>query len=149
MGLTFQKSIYEDTKPVDFLTPLHFQVLDDKSYLLLDEWLVSVYGVLVAVPQFFKTDLASVPRLPFIYLVVGGVGVKASVLHDYLYATGLVSREDADEIFYQALIEDGLSVWRAKMMWTGVRVGGASHYNNEAREAFLARQKALKEKQHD
>lgn len=39
----------------------------------------------VIVPKGFVTDFATVPRLPFIFLLFGGRGDKQAVLHDYLY----------------------------------------------------------------
>jgi len=79
------------------------------------------------VPEGFETDFASVPRLPFIYWLFGGVADEAATLHDYLY-TGVVSRKDADAIFREAIAVCGTQGWRGTAMWLGVRIGGGSHY---------------------
>lgn len=100
----------------------------------------------VVVPAGFETDLASVPRLPLAYLLFGGVGDPAAVLHDYAYS-GLApfSREQADALFREALAAlDAQSLagktgptkavpsaWysvRRGAMWLGVRVAGWLHY---------------------
>lgn len=78
----------------------------------------------VAVPEGFITDFASVPRIPVAFLLAGGYGRMAAVIHDYLYTTHQVSRETADSIFREALLAMGEPAWRVELMWMGVRVGG-------------------------
>lgn len=80
------------------------------------------------VPAGFRTDLASVPRLPIVYWLAGGCADEEAVLHDYLYSTAVVSRKMADAIFREAMSVRGEPGWRRWLMWAGVRIGGASHY---------------------
>lgn len=77
------------------------------------------------VPAGFVCDLASVPRwlawLAPSWMQTSGAGV----LHDYLYRTGLLSRREADWLFYEALrAEPATGVVRATAMWLAVRVFG-------------------------
>lgn len=62
-----------------------------------------------------------------------GPNRDAGWLHDYLYATKLVSRAQADELFYRELIDDGCSTAMAKTMWFAVRTFAASHYGSKDR----------------
>jgi hypothetical protein len=78
----------------------------------------------VVVPEGFVTDFASVPRIPFAYMLTGGKASSASVIHDYLYSTQGVSRATADAVFYEAIRVEGHSRFTASLMWLGVRVGG-------------------------
>ena len=39
----------------------------------------------ITVPTGFFTDFASVPRMPFVFLLFGDVAHEAAVIHDYLY----------------------------------------------------------------
>lgn len=80
------------------------------------------------VPERFITDLSSIPRLPFMYLLFNGISDIAGVLHDYLYSTGIVLRGMADAILREACIAIGLPRWKAEAIYLGVRVGGASNY---------------------
>lgn len=83
-----------------------------------------VLDMYIIVPRGFVTDFASVPRLPFAYLIFGGVGHSAAVIHDWLYSPKSgkgVTRAEADEVFHEALVVCGISKWRAWMMWMGVR----------------------------
>jgi len=80
------------------------------------------------VPVGFKTDLASVPRLPIVYLLAGDTSTNAAVIHDYLYTTKCVPRDVADQVLREASAVTGVPAWRRWLMWAGVRIGGASHY---------------------
>lgn len=82
----------------------------------------------LTVPVDFATDFASVPRLPVVFELVGAYGHAAAVLHDWLYRTATLPREQADRVFFNALRSSGIARWRAWLMWSGVRIGGARHY---------------------
>ena len=82
------------------------------------------------VPADFITNYASVPRLVGAYLLFGGKGKRASLLHDWLYSGGVVgvSRELADEVFREVLAISGYSDFTVWAMYRGVRIGGESHF---------------------
>lgn len=80
------------------------------------------------VPEGFETDLASVPRLPVVYLLTGATGDEPAVVHDFLYSLGTCTRKQADEVFYELALACGMPRWRAWLMWCGIRVGGGSHW---------------------
>lgn len=106
---------------------------DDGQWVLTEALLYSsdvAHGV-ITVPKGFKTDFASTPRLPVIYLLAGNVGAKAAVVHDYLYSCGQFPRKMADDIFREASEVIGVNWWRRWMMWAGVRIGGSSHYTEK------------------
>lgn len=116
-----------------FRTPLVLEAADDQDD---GQWLLGaplVYDSAVAnrtitVPKGFRTDLASTPRLPVVYLLAGNVATKAAVVHDYLYSTGETPRDVADAVLREASAVIGVSGWRRWLMWAGVRVGGGPHY---------------------
>jgi hypothetical protein len=116
-------------KPVIFLNELRLAVLMDNSFRLVTPFYVMLGGQEIIIPADFKTDLASVPRLPVIYWLLGGRGHKAAVIHDWLYQTKRFPRDECDAYFYHALVESGVWSWYAKAMWRGVRAGGAAYYN--------------------
>lgn len=80
--------------------------------------------VRVEVPCGFVTDLASIPRPLRAILNVNGKSRKAAVLHDYLYCENKFSRSQCDDLFYQALIAEGMNKALARTYWLGVRSGG-------------------------
>jgi hypothetical protein len=124
-------------KQVEFLTELNLTVLFDDSFRLVDDFYVSLEGVEVVVPEGFETDLASVPRLPIVYMAVGGRGHKAAVLHDWLYSTCMFPRLICDQYFYHALRESGVNYFYAKAMYAGVRAGGGSYYDANLKKRSL------------
>ena len=83
---------------------------------------------IITVPSGFATDFASVPRLPFAYLLAGNTAHRPAVVHDYLYRTARYPRQKADAVFYEAMGADGVPTWRALLMWAAVRLAGASSY---------------------
>lgn len=87
----------------------------------------------ITVPAGFQTDLASVPRLPLVFLLAGDSARKASVVHDWLYTTHPVTRDVADAVLKEASLLTGVPKWRAWLMWAGVRIGGGgSHWSGAA-----------------
>jgi len=90
----------------------------------------------ITVPKGFITDFASVPRLPFVYLMFGGTSHRASVIHDALYRKDIdvpeVDQKTADAIFLEAMEtnDDGwISRWGK---WLGVRVGGCTSWKKKS-----------------
>lgn len=120
-----------------FLTALRLERLEDTSRDGRGTWQLltplvyrsDVAGRSFVVPQGFITDLASVPRLPFAYLLVGGIGHAAAVVHDWTYTSHEVSRDVADAVFREALRVLGISAFQAWLMYLGVRLGGASSWD--------------------
>lgn len=129
-------------KVVEFLTELSLVVLNDSSFRLKEDFYVNVKCNELVIPEGFETDLASVPRLPIVYLTMGSTGHKAAVLHDWLYATNMFPREECDSIFYEALLECGLNKIHAYTMFLGVRAGGGAPY-----ALYATKLKEQKEKQ--
>lgn len=85
---------------------------------------------LLVVPEGFETDYASVPRVPIAYMLAGGVGNAAAVVHDYLYG-GIVPRMTADNAYAACLEACGVSWWQRQLMYAAVRTCGASRYKDQ------------------
>jgi hypothetical protein len=82
----------------------------------------------IKVPQGFVTDLASVPRWPLVFWLMGDRAREPAVVHDWLYLSGITSQADADAVLYEAARVIGLSWWVAQGLWWGVRLGGGVTY---------------------
>lgn len=104
--------------------------VDDNTWRLAKPLSYSsdVLGETLTVPADFRTDLASVPRLPVVYWLCGGRANKPAVVHDFLYSRAIVERETADAVFLEAMAVVGVPFVYRWLMWAGVRLGGASHY---------------------
>lgn len=116
-----------------FLTRCVLEVADDQDD---GQWILTaplvyvsdVAGITITVPAGFQTDLASVPRLPLVFLLAGDCAREAAVVHDFLYTSHLVDRATADAVLREASAATGVPWWRRTLMYWGVRIGGARHW---------------------
>lgn len=102
-------------------------------------------GITVLIPEGFKTDLASVPRLLLSWFVAGGRAPRPAVLHDYGYQHGTfiidhtnvllqVTRQDVDAVLYEAMRADpidGSNRITANLIWSSVRLFGWASWKGE------------------
>ncbi len=81
-------------------------------------------GKKIHIPEGFKTDFASVPRIFWSYIPPWGKYGPASVLHDFLYMRQLYSRGKSDKIFLEAMKVLKVSWIKRRLIYGGVRMGG-------------------------
>lgn len=77
----------------------------------------------ITVPAGFVTNFHSSPRLLW-SIFPPDDWAQAAVAHDHLYATGFVTRAQADAVHREMLLLLGAPAWRARTMWLGLRAGG-------------------------
>lgn len=64
-----------------------------------------------------------------LYGLLAGYGMRAAILHDWLYTVGKIPRCECDSVYYRALTTgDGTARWRSAIFWIGVRIGGHWSY---------------------
>ena len=119
-----------------FLTRAKLETFTASRLRLLEELVyLSASGYIFEIPKGFVCDLASVPRLLRFLYSVNGDHRESAILHDFLYdREGLIddesfTREQCDDLFYEAMINSGVSEWKAWSMWAGVRIGGWVAWN--------------------
>ncbi len=128
-----------------FLTPLKVQPISKREWKILEEF--SFYADtdtkrdwIISVPEGDTTDFASIPRclhwlLPPWHHSYG----KAAVIHDYLYKGGFItvqgtgeryypSKLESDKIFLEGMIVLNAPVYRRRVMYRAVRIGGTGHW---------------------
>lgn len=107
----------------------HWKLLDDLVYYS------EILQATITVPAGFETDFASVPRIPLAYLIAGNTAHGPAVVHDYQYRKGDVTREQADDIFYEGMKADNdpAAGWRRWLMWAAVRSAGWTIWNRYRR----------------
>lgn len=86
----------------------------------------------VLVPAGFRTDFASVPAVLRFAFDVDNLVAPAALVHDWLYESQQVDRATADGIFLAALKANGVSSWKARAYWLGVRAGGWTQWGKRA-----------------
>ena len=115
-----------------FHSPLDLRATNPGEWQLLSPLVyTSKAGGVWIVPKGFITDLASIPRAARILIDRNGPSRPAATLHDYLYATGAVSRAEADLLFLEALEAASVSWVTRHLMHSAVRVAGWMFYRGE------------------
>lgn len=105
-----------------------------------DEWVVLRQYVFysrrlqqqIIIPQWFVTDLASIPRIFRSFLTVNDRHRLASLPHDLFYAYGSITRAEADAVLYEQCIDQGVPKWKAAIMYAAVRAGGWAVWRKRA-----------------
>lgn len=122
-----------------------FRLVEDYEYYWIHE--NTLYKIVV--PAGFVTDIASVPRPAWGFILPTGLHTAAAVLHDFLYRTnkpsGLTkysyyfrfkddhwedisyhqwSRKDCDRLFIRVMREAGTAKWKRRLMFLSVRLAG-------------------------
>ena len=119
-----------------FINELDIELIkDDKIWKLGNPLLYEsdILG-LIKVPVGFETDLASVPRLPFIYTMWGGKAHREGVIHDYLYridSEPQATYSQANEVFFEAMDCRDKPWYVRYPMWWGVVLGGWGSYHKK------------------
>lgn len=86
----------------------------------------------------FYFDFASVPRVARgFYPSVGKKTDLPALIHDFLYATELVDRKMADDLFHIAMQHMGVPRFKRDTMHAAVRAGGWATWSNHTEEGVL------------
>lgn len=115
--------------PGTFLDPLYLRAYAKKEWALNANFAYcSLSGRMFIAPKYFITDLASIPWLaePFFSSTEHR---GAGVVHDWIYCSQALSREDADNLFAEMMKVLGASDSRIAAARLGLRIGSASRYN--------------------
>lgn len=81
----------------------------------------------IIVPAGFKTDFASVLRLPFMFWLFGDTAHASAVVHDWLVEQKTVSWRRAADIFLEAMKAEGVGLARRTCMYWAVRLADPSN----------------------
>lgn len=88
----------------------------------------------LTVPAGFKSDGASVPRAFWrvVFPSSDTTALRAAFVHDYIYRTHPLdwTKEDADNLFFDFLVKDGIPKWRAWLAYKAVDLFGRCAWNN-------------------
>lgn len=86
---------------------------------------------ILVIPSNYKTDLASIPRVFWSFILpMKSELMSAAILHDFLYEHPHgITRKDADDIFFNLLISNGVSKKEAVVIYLLVRAFGWRYFN--------------------
>jgi hypothetical protein len=120
-----------------FTVPADLRMLDNYCFELLSqfEYHIGDYpsSNVIVVPAGTVTDLASVPRLLWVILPPHGRWAKAAIIHDYLYANGIGTKEFADRVFLEAMEILGVPKTKRTLMYWAVRLFGRGSYQQKGK----------------
>ena len=105
---------------------IKLQKVSNREYCLLEDYTVYVKNYKITVKEGFIFDGASLPRVTWSLIGCPFIGAYTipALIHDALYASEIVSRQEADSIFLALLEEYGVSYLKRYSMYWGVRAGG-------------------------
>lgn len=88
------------------------------------------WGIDSVIPTGFMSDGMSIPRFFWRWLSpkIAPLTISPSIVHDWLYYSHVVSREDADLWYYRALIRNGFSKAKASVIYVAIRLCGWTHW---------------------
>ncbi len=121
-----------------FLTTLTTTWVDDVvakvAYRPL-EYQSDVAAQVFIVPVGFYTDFESMIRwVPTLYALLGDHAHAPAVVHDWLYYSAKTNRKMADEVFFEAMGVIGVPLWKRRLIWSGLRMGGWVAWNKHRKE---------------
>jgi Protein of unknown function (DUF1353). len=88
----------------------------------------------ITVPKGFVTDFGSIPKIFRPVLGSTGPYSQAAVVHDYLYWVQSCTRKQSDNLLAIAMRESGVSAIKHWAIYSGVRAGGTSAWDNDRAE---------------
>lgn len=98
-------------------------ILGTDKWVLLEDWSWGGFTV----PTGFESDLDSIPPIPGIHAWLKGRTKAGALLHDYLYSIRY-DRSQADKVFYEAMIAEGVERRHARLIYRAVRMFGWTRY---------------------
>jgi len=94
--------------------------------VLINDFYYKDDNVDIIIPAGSVNDGATIPRI--LWTTTGSPFLpefrKASIIHDYLYKTGLYSKKIADKTFHKLLRQNDVSKFTAYKMYLAVKFGG-------------------------
>jgi hypothetical protein len=84
---------------------------------------------IIKVPVGFITDFATIPRIFWPIVSPLDSYAKASVIHDYLYYTGMFSKAEADLIFKECMEVLNVEKWKIFCIYNAVKYFGFIAWN--------------------
>lgn len=102
---------------------------DGRNVTLLRPFVfVAADGKRITVPADSPADGASTPRVLWRILPPFGNYWMSAILHDWLYRCSVLPKERCDALFLEAMLDDGVASWKARVICTGVKLFGGPSF---------------------
>lgn len=108
--------------------------INSDTYMLRDELSFENSKYKVTIKPGLLTDGASIPKVfwSIIGCPLNGKYVGSALIHDGLYASHVLSKEESDLLFLDMMEDNKVALWRRKLMYWAVKFGGGSAYNSKS-----------------
>ena len=121
-------------QPID---PVDFRPFVDGRHWIVRQPLtyrIGISNASMTVPVGFVTDFASIPQALQSIIRQNGLYILPAVVHDYLYWKQTCTREQADQIFMLAMIENKVADVHRFPIHAAVRAAGSFAWDDNAKE---------------
>ena len=121
-------------QPID---PVDFRPFVDGTHWIVRQPLtyrIGISSAAMTVPVGFVTDFASIPQALQSIIRQNGLYILPAVVHDYLYWKQTCTREQADQIFMLAMIENKVADIHRFPIHAAVRAAGGFAWDDNAKE---------------
>ena len=122
-----------------FLNNIHMTQESPDVFILTDKLTYQNDKYTIEVLRGFDFDGASIPRI--FWSIIGspmfGKHVRAACLHDALYASRLLPRDECDALFLEAMQVDDVGWLTRKLMYRAVRLAGKKAYDDGDDKPYL------------
>ena len=86
----------------------------------------------ISIPEGYLTDLASIPRVVRWLIPKLGKHAQAAVIHDFMYQYHVYPQKRCDEIFLEAMGVLKVPLWKRRLMFRALRIGGWVAYGRHS-----------------
>ncbi|WP_394209229.1 DUF1353 domain-containing protein [Enterovibrio calviensis] len=103
------------------------------KYELTWDFEIEADGVDIVVPKYFRYDGATIPAIAWqiTFTPFHPDVMMPALVHDWLFYNHQVDREQADDILFTLLRQNGVDNLRANMIWGAVRTAGGLFWDND------------------
>ena len=103
---------------------------------LEEDFVVSTRYGDITVPALFLYDGSSMPTFGQVLLNLTPFEPRiraAALVHDYLYQTGIFTRKQADQIYFDLMMYNGIDRFRSSLHYRSLRAAGWVQWNKYRR----------------
>lgn len=119
--------------------------VDSETYKLKSSLTFENVWIKVTVKNGLLSNGASIPQAfwSIIGCPMGGKYVGSAIIHDALYGSHVLTREESDKLFIDMMEHNGVGKIKRNLMYWAVRVGGKAAWNATSDEQAKEQEKFI------
>ena len=120
--------------------------INSREYKLRSTLIFENENYIVTISDGLLTDGASIPKL--FWSIIGspfcGKYVGSALIHDALYSSHIISKEESDLLFLDMMRENGVNEIKIALIYEAVKLFGNSSYNDVTEDEINEARKYIK-----